>query len=292
MGKLLTLTETARRLGLTCQTLKNWADKGAVKTHQVGKVRYVDSDTVDALQDEYEDVRDAQFALTKLKNLYNDEKRQLYEWHDDEHSFRRYTNLCVEGGLRSDFFRVIIDMLVMVGSLKEREGSILRERLNGVAMYDLMERYGLTRERIRQLVEKAIRKSRDLTNLQERLDSVRELEEQVATLNNVVASLKSKLKSENHEADEKDYSPLCKLLSTPLADMDFTVRALNCMKHNNVQSLETVGDLCRLSRIDLLKFRNLGKKTLSEIEDFMYEYGLSFKMDVDDIFAKQALNEK
>lgn len=67
------------------------------------------------------------------------------------------------------------------------------------------------------------------------------------------------------------------LLKTKLTDLDLSVRALNCLKAADV---ETLGDLCRITRAELLKFRNFGKKSLTELEDKLESLKLSFGMDL------------
>ena len=67
------------------------------------------------------------------------------------------------------------------------------------------------------------------------------------------------------------------LLKTKLVDMDLSVRALNCLKAAEV---DTLGDLVSYNKNDLMKFRNFGKKSLTELEDFVKEKGLNFGMDV------------
>ena len=67
------------------------------------------------------------------------------------------------------------------------------------------------------------------------------------------------------------------LLKTKLADQDLSVRALNCLKAADV---ETVGDLVKLHRSELLKFRNFGKKSLTELDELLASLNLKFGMDV------------
>ncbi len=67
------------------------------------------------------------------------------------------------------------------------------------------------------------------------------------------------------------------LLKTKLTDLDLSVRALNCLKAADV---ETLGDLVSYDKNDLLKFRNFGKKSLTELEDLVEAKGLSFGMNV------------
>lgn len=67
------------------------------------------------------------------------------------------------------------------------------------------------------------------------------------------------------------------LLKTKLVDLDLSVRALNCLKAAEVDSL---GDLVSYNKNDLMKFRNFGKKSLSELEELVAGKGLNFGMDL------------
>lgn len=67
------------------------------------------------------------------------------------------------------------------------------------------------------------------------------------------------------------------LLKTRLVDMDLSVRALNCLKAAEV---ETLGDLVSFNKNDLMKFRNFGKKSLTELEELVNVKGLNFGMDL------------
>ena len=84
---------------------------------------------------------------------------------------------------------------------------------------------------------------------------------------------------ERVEAEEFDESSLHmrQLLKTKLSDMDLSVRALNCLKAADIESL---GDLVSYNKNDLLKFRNFGKKSLTELEDLVESKSLTFGMDV------------
>lgn len=67
------------------------------------------------------------------------------------------------------------------------------------------------------------------------------------------------------------------LLKTKLIDMDLSVRALNCLKAAEV---DTLGDLVSFNKNDLMKFRNFGKKSLTELEELVNVKGLNFGMDL------------
>ena len=81
---------------------------------------------------------------------------------------------------------------------------------------------------------------------------------------------------EEEEFDE-EVLKMRQMLKTRLVDMDLSVRALNCLKSAEV---ETLGELVVFNKTDLLKFRNFGKKSLSELEELLSSLGLSFGMDI------------
>lgn len=83
-------------------------------------------------------------------------------------------------------------------------------------------------------------------------------------------------KYENEEFDE-EVLHMRQLLKTRLVDMDLSVRALNCLKAADV---DTLGDLVVFNKNDLLKFRNFGKKSLTELEDLLTGMSLTFGMDI------------
>ena len=79
----------------------------------------------------------------------------------------------------------------------------------------------------------------------------------------------------NEEFDE-EILRMRQLLKTKLVDMNLSVRALNCLKAAEV---DTLGDLVKFQKSDLLKFRNFGKKSLTELDDLLEHHGLSFGTD-------------
>ncbi len=89
-------------------------------------------------------------------------------------------------------------------------------------------------------------------------------------------TLETSEQEENEEFDE-EVLHMRQLLKSKLVDMDLSVRALNCLKSAEV---ETLGELVVFNRNDLLKFRNFGKKSLTELDDLLANLNLSFGMDI------------
>ncbi len=89
-------------------------------------------------------------------------------------------------------------------------------------------------------------------------------------------TIDSEEKVHGEEFDE-EILKMRQLLKTKLVDLDLSVRALNCLKAAEV---ETLGDLVKFNKNDLLKFRNFGKKSLTELDELLESMDLSFGMDV------------
>jgi DNA-directed RNA polymerase subunit alpha len=89
-------------------------------------------------------------------------------------------------------------------------------------------------------------------------------------------TLNSDEKFANEEFDE-EILHMRQLLKTKLVDLDLSVRALNCLKAAEVESL---GDLVKFNKNDLLKFRNFGKKSLTELDELLVSMNLNFGMDI------------
>ena len=81
----------------------------------------------------------------------------------------------------------------------------------------------------------------------------------------------------NNEDFDEDVLHMRQLLKKKLSDMNLSVRALNCLKAANV---ETLGDLVTYNKSELLKFRNFGKKSLNELDDLLKSLNLSFGTDI------------
>ena len=82
--------------------------------------------------------------------------------------------------------------------------------------------------------------------------------------------------ADNEEFDE-EVLRMRQMLKQKLVDMDLSVRALNCLKAADV---ETLGELVQYNKNDLLKFRNFGKKSLTELDELLESLNLTFGMDI------------
>ncbi|MDZ7374058.1 MAG: DNA-directed RNA polymerase subunit alpha [candidate division KSB1 bacterium] len=86
---------------------------------------------------------------------------------------------------------------------------------------------------------------------------------------------------------DEEVARIRKLLKMPVDELELSVRASNCLKAANIQ---TIGDLVRLTESEMLKFRNFGRKSLQELQRVLEERGLYFGMDVDKYLAEEKVS--
>ncbi len=266
------------------QSVSNWINRGVLHGRMVGRVMMVDKDTVTKLFDTLEDVANTEKAISELKQelggiwrKYND---AVSEWQKD------IATVC--GLERSErLLRLIESMIESVSDdvMTDRERNVMKGYLHGSELEAIGNCYGLTRERIRQIVEKGIRKLGSLETYGDMKKRRDELEEENLLLKSMLKQQDGELKEhrialnikreeqEKLKADARAKARLSEtdrkiveLLETKLVDMDISVRALNCLKSAD---LETFGDLVKVNKTDLLKYRNFGRKSLIELDDLL-----------------------
>lgn len=176
-----------------------------------------------------------------------------------------------------NFKKAILDCASIMG-VSYRSFDILSQFLSGMRLKEIGESNGVSTERARQILCKS------LNSLNCRTDKYNSMRKENAELKTRISMLEAECKELRDESkkrlNEKEYyfSPWPGIdLSTRIEDLDFSVRARNCLK---LCHIETLYDLVKFKRIELLKFRNFGKKTLIEIEEKFDELNLCFEMPV------------
>lgn len=175
---------------------------------------------------------------------------------------------------------------VMNKVLTERENMILQMRYQwGMTLEEAGKECGVTKERIRQVEAKAIRKLRYQNHcgtircvpeaaLREAQSKADRYKEQAAYLQAELDKIRNITPEQRTEAEKKGT-----ILETSIDKLDLSVRSYNCCKRAGIN---TLGDLCGKTYTEMQKVRNLGKRSLEEIENKMNEYGLRFRPGVED----------
>ena len=192
------------------------------------------------------------------------------------------------------FLKSFVDFAFGVELIDERQCKVLKMMIDGDSLEEVANYYNLTRERIRQIFEKACRKIRRVECIKGKLDSIHALKLELLDTKRLLNAAVEKLSlheqvehslSEEHEREEliKEFErsdELVNILNTSIIDL-VSNRALNCLKFVGV---ETLGDLVQLKETEMLRYRNFGKKSLNELKELLEKYGLSFDMNIKEIY--------
>lgn len=306
-SRMISRQEAAEILRVDPQTITNWCNKGVLRAKQVGKWLMVDRDTITKLFDSLQDLAESEKVIMELKQDNYAKMRELKQANEEWQKDVAFVNGM---GKPSRLVRMIQSLIDSIDNeiMGERERNILKEYLDGSEFEAIGDEYGLTRERTRQIVEKAMQKLGSLEPYGDVLNRCNDteaenkmmrslLKKQDAELAELRERLNIKVEQEkNKTAEEKAMCELSEqekeilgLFNTRLVDMNLTVRSLNCLK---AADLETFGDLVKCNKIDLLKQRNFGKKSLGELDDLLdtmsnvHGVRFYFGMNVDEYYDR------
>lgn len=289
MGKLLTRQQAAEKLGVTPQTISNWLKTGILKDAGVNHITKIDEKTLDRFGPSLKElaateqkIREAQAeadALCKKEQERLKDIRRAYG----------VLNLGGDDVLRAKVIKGVLCAAVNGGVICEREYNVLCRLLEKERATAIAEEYGLSRASIYLIARKGVGKIAEMQDYRELQDEVEKAREKVAAADELIVLQRNEIERltkelsayvppvAEPEAGDAEVLAMRDLLKTKIVDLDLSVRALVCLK---AYDIETLADLVPYSRIDLLKFRNFGRKTLTEVEDLLDSMGLTFEMDV------------
>lgn len=299
MARMITRQEAANLLDVSPQTISNWVDKGILNSHNSCDGRntmLIDRKSIEQYFDSLQDLAFMEKRVVIQKKKIAEEsaalENKLKEMISTKHLFGN--------GISQFFLRDIFSCVINVADdlLNDRECQIINELLLGWTLNDIASKYYLSTSRIQQIVNKAIRKISTMKSwpkyhteykatIAENKRLIVLLESQQSRINQLESMLNI---NSSKESGVKSAVPgytkleLAQLLSRRMVDENLSVRSFNCLK---AADIDTVRDLICCNKTDLLKFRNFGKKSLAEIEDYLDKLHLSFGMDLDRLIDEE-----
>ena len=284
--KYIKTSEVAEMFGVTRQTIRNWIDKGLLAAVKLDNCHYVTIESVEAIEDKFSEIVVVEGAVEE----YINKQKEAYE--EYKASVELLSSASAENAQiklikprLTELVRVMFN-IVRVSQYGERRGDDMIELLlHGYDVKYIAEKYGISPERVHQIVEKDLRilncEGQQYIKIKEENER---LKEELQTLENNVKSLRS---FREPGAESLEYSKVDvqeSILTKRLVDCNLSVRTLNCLKAYGEKingewvyiDIETVGDLTRHTKIEMLKLRNFGKKCLIELDDFLNELGLEW----------------
>ena len=278
----ITRNKAAEILGVSRQTISNYIKEGILGSY-VGEhgILYVNSEDIEKYAQKYKMIAANEKMIDeKLKEVEYRKRAinvELTELRD-----RATANGKLAANAVGMLFGVINTMshLGVLPNLTYRESNLLKDIINGMTYDELSIKYGVSATRIRQIAEKTCNKLTYNENIViAELSTNRTLQYEVERLKKVIKSLQVSFDEYRRAKGDKPVSsavlpPL--ILGKDINDCNLPVRILNALRWCEVY---TVGDLLRKfhCKSDLYKIRNLGKKSIWIILDFIEENNLDFK---------------
>lgn len=290
--KLITLQEVAKSLGTTRQTVSNWCSHGVFKTRKIGKCVYIDKDTLELVRDSLEDVLATKASVEEMKRVLVELKDSLRL-----QQIEIKAALCIAdkfghpnklGGIVKPLCKLAYSENDSLGVKKGYR--ILQMLAEGRTLQSIAEKD--MHRSIAALCFDAAKALKKLSKLETYPNIVRVnelLKERVKSLeskySNVFdeniclnAIIQNEVSGEWSQkfASAKDLN-VYKLLKNPVSSLHLSVRASNALRTGEV---ETIGDLVQFRENELVRFRNMGRRSVGEIIDKLLSLGLNLGMEL------------
>lgn len=271
----MTRNDAAACLGVDPQTITNWVNKGLLGGYndKSSKRFWVNADDVKKYSEKYK-------MLSVSEDLLDREQKELLA---SERKVNAKMQMLMHDALNVSSFSYdkiggsLCTLLELTSQGGMREKKIMQAFFNGDRISNIAEELELSRERVRQIVVKAIRKFnyaiKELADLKQENNSLKE----------EIKNVKMQLIMQEGEEEEQSEDVPPSVFSIGLVNCNLPVRVLNVTK---AADIDTIGDLVQYSKFEMVKFRNFGKKSLMQLDEFIHEMGLEWGMDKAKIYAR------
>ena len=292
--RLLSRTETADFLGITPQSVSNWTVRGILHAHKFGRDIKYDRQ---ALESMFEDLKSLHESEERAKELQAETESLCSDLESQVKDFRKALGLFGCGApssVRQNGIALIISLARgYEDSLSGRERDILIEFFQTGDIASIATRYYLSNTRIIQILMKGLRRLEHAVHASLPWDENKKLKEQICSMQHLIDVQSERIKELEHSLGIKSLIEsghlseeelrICALLKTECRDLPFSVRTLNCFVYYGISTVE---DLVHCSRREIFRLRNIGKRHLSEVEDFLESNGLCFEMDTKELMQR------
>lgn len=281
--KRITRNEAARLLGVSTQTVTSLAKRGALTMAKVGQFQYYNYDEVIALVPKCGNIRDVEASIAAVeKDLQADLGRAISESRIQQ--VRREFIESIAGGnstltnfaeLAGGLYKALLACSDESENVTERENEIVMDALRFVPMHVTAQQLGLTVERVRQIRNRAIRRiihfsqktRKDYEAMRRTRDEASEQAKRLVEENATLMAENKRLRESG--GDEKTAISM----KTDVRDLGFSVRLAN---HLKAADINTVADIIACKRHSIARIRNLGRKSLIELDTWMDANGFMY----------------
>ena len=303
---LITLKDASEKLRISRQTITNWMDAGAMPGLRTSNSIWVSKEAVDILCSS--ELNNLQDEIDKLSETYKKKLDELHSMENDvNEKISHMTNIfeqCTVPEALSVIKKTMVKMFSDV--LNDHQIKVVENLTSGMSIQDVAEKYGYSVKSVWNIFNRAIYimsqnalKVDENKNLRKENDRLKEEHEIMKK-----AYLEIRQKNEQLDAELQVHNIICGnvelsrenmlteeekhlviLFQTPIYDLNFSARVHNILVGNRI---DTLGDLVKRTKLDLIKLGGLGQRSLREIEDVIEELDLSFGMDVNNVLLRKA----
>ena len=278
---LIPVSKAAEEFGVTRQTISNWQDAGILPVTFVKGNRFVSRSSLEKLKGLYPEaaadankIDDYKQKVLSLQTELEEQIESLRKERIYRHYSPKFMNSFVEKFVKlmevmtDDSYKVLAD------------AKLIHCWLFGNDINETCKELGISYNRYLSSAKgynNTLRELGDYIKMAEENRKMKaELEEMKKQLQNLQIDMDDYRARFDRVDEEQSLKEEYPILNKRIVELDFTVRTMNILKIHN---FETLGQVIRYNKLQLLKLRNFGRKSLIEIEDFLEQYGLELGTD-------------
>ena len=261
--KMVSRKDAAEFLGCSLQTVTNWVETGIIKGHNINGRLFIDGNTLHAVADTVKELEESKRKISELLDESEKASKEL----SDEVNRKREELFLFRHSSASKITRDVIKSVV--SSYGDSMPCIAKDILVDIINYGSVDG---TAKRFDIDVPSVIR----IADIACRIIGQASYGKKVKENKNLKCRL-AELEVENADLRKgilQEKSTDTGLMQVPIRECDLSVRTINCL---TVMGVKTVGDLKGMSLSEISRFRNVGRKTLNELEEFGKLHGLGLK---------------
>lgn len=275
--------QAAAMLSVSVQTISNYVAEGMLTVRRHGRFMYLCSDEVKQLNPMAKDMVEAKRKLQRAQKIF------LKKCAEYQQGIRQVT---IDSRFRDDIqskinSEIVKGILACIGNedifeQKTTHGrkvaAVCKDYFSGMHVPVIAKKHGISREGVRQIVKKGVRRMSVVGTYPELIKTIRSLRQEVLAQKDVIATLKSQnaevrvlagLRPADSHAQFKE-----EIMNKSIYDLGLSVRAQNCCRKAGIA---TVRGLCQYTYDEVKSMRLVGAKTVDELSDVLTKYGLSFR---------------
>ncbi|MBR3729501.1 MAG: hypothetical protein IKN08_01140 [Bacteroidales bacterium] len=287
--------EAARWFGVEEQTISNWIKSGILTGRKIGSLVFVDKETVTCHSDTLQEIKQTEERLQRKLQEAKEREESLDKHIEDIAKAETSVPTAMPQWMVKELFRAIINT-AGYDVLTSPEWQVLSDINDGLSISQTCDKNWISREVAMKRIRSAFRKIQAMKSFSEVRKECKELQKNNQILENMVEFLNKELKvardtiEAKREAIELSYqnlppiyqgedgiARLREVLTWKIFDTTLSTRIINAL----LPEIRTIGDIVIHEKRFFEGYRNLGKKSINDLEEFLELQDLSFGMDIE-----------